>query len=78
MQLMTLRKMISKRCGWLPAKGVECTGYKHKKISNYYYSNNNEVLNRYYSLAIINNRILLATEDGLEKFWTGVQKVFLV
>ena len=71
-------KEDDKQTLWMATgSGLSALDINTKKISNYYYSNNNEVLNRYYSLAIINNRILLATEEGLEIFDRSSKKFSL-
>lgn len=72
-------KEDEKQTLWIATgSGLSAFDINTKKISNYYYGNNNEVLNRYYSLAIINNHILLATEEGLEIFDRGSKKFLLV
>lgn len=71
-------KEDEKQTLWIATgSGLSAFDINTKKISNYYYGNNNEVLNRYYSLAIINSHILLATEEGLEIFDRGSKKFFL-
>ncbi len=48
--------------------GLSAYSLKTKKFINYYFDKKKEVLNRYYSIAILNNNILLGTEDGLVLF----------
>lgn len=48
--------------------GLSCFDLSTKKISNYFSDTANEVKNRYYALAVYENKILLATETGLQVF----------
>ena len=57
-------------------KGLSSYDLKNRKFETFLF-NSNEILNRYYSLAILNNSIWLATEEGLVEFSIDSKKFSL-
>ena len=57
--------------------GLSSFDIAKKQFHVFRYNSKDEVLNRYYSLAIINNEIYLATEEGLVEFQISSQKFIL-
>lgn len=57
--------------------GLSSYSLKIKTFTNYYFDKTQEVLNRYYSIALLNNTVLLGTEGGLVLFDKKTRKFSL-